>query len=287
MTGRTRAFPYGVVRQGPVWYAAREMNVFDVEQQENAFQLRLPVFEGPLDLLLYLIEREELEITAVSLVQVTDQYLRYLRTGEQIDAAALAEFIAIGARLLLLKSRALLPKPLPEGQEEEDFGDDLVARLREYRRFREVAQSLRELEEQGFRAYPRLAPVREGIPLPTGLDGVTLDALTRIVQDVLARRPEEEIEEVIERRIITIEEKVDELHTRLERDRRLSFRSFISACRSRIEIIVAFLAVLEVIKALRLRAEQDALFGDIVLVAIEPPLDAVATSVSWEDEEEG
>ena len=246
------------------------MTMLDAEPNTNAFQLSLPVFEGPLDLLLYLIEREELEITAVSLVQVTDQYLSYLRSGDQIDAAALAEFIAIGARLLLLKSRALLPRQPVEGEEEEELGEDLVARLKEYRRFRVAAQSLREIEEQGLRAYPRLAPVREGIPLPTGLDGVTLDSLVRIVQEILARQPEEEIEEVIERRIVTIEEKVDELTASLEGQRRLSFRTYISSCRSRVEIIVAFLAVLEVIKALRVRAEQDAMFGDIMLVAIDP-----------------
>ncbi|MEX2158318.1 MAG: ScpA family protein [Dehalococcoidia bacterium] len=244
------------------------MTAYDIEAQENAFQFKLPVFEGPLDLLLYLIEREELEITAVSLVQVTDQYLSYLRAGEKIDAAQLAEFIAVAARLLLLKSRALLPRPLPDIEEEEDLGEDLVRRLKEYRAFREVAQSLREIEEQGLRAYPRSAPVREGIPLPTGLDGVTLDSLTKIVQDVLARRPEEQVQEIIERRIVTIEEKVDELSRQLETHRRVSFRTFISSCRSRIEVIIAFLAVLEVIKALRVRAEQDALFGDIALVAI-------------------
>src|SRR3990170_5296260 len=80
-----------------------------------AFQLQLPVFEGPLDLLLYLIEREELDITAVSLAQVTDQYLSYLHSGERIDADALAEFIAVGARLLYIKSRALLPRGAPGG----------------------------------------------------------------------------------------------------------------------------------------------------------------------------
>jgi segregation and condensation protein A len=106
------------------------------------------------------------------------------------------------------------------------------------------------------------------------------------VQDVLARRPEEEPEEIIERRIVTIEEKVAELHGQLERAQRLSFRGWISSCQSRIEVIVAFLAVLEVIKAMRLRAEQDAAFGDIVLVAIEPPKEAVEAAVSWDAEDE-
>jgi segregation and condensation protein A len=234
----------------------------------SEFQLRLPVFEGPLDLLLYLIEREELEITAVSLVQVTDQYLSYLHSGDQIDAAALAEFIAIGARLLYLKSRALLPRSPAEEQAEEDLGEDLVQRLREYRRFKEVAGSLREMEELGLRAYPRLFPPTD-VPLPTGLDGVTLDLLAGIVREVLDRQPEEEIEGVVHRQEVSVEDKARELSEALRRRKRVSFRAFISACRSRLEIIVAFLAVLELIKGLRLRAEQDVLFGDISLVAVQ------------------
>lgn len=236
-------------------------------QPDAAFQFQLSVFDGPLDLLLHLIEREELDITAVSLVQVTGQYLRYLRAGEQIDAAALAEFIAIGARLLLLKSRALLPRPLADDEQEEDFGEDLVQRLREYKRFKEAAASLREIEETGLRAYPRLVPAT-GIPLPTGLDGVTVDLLFDIVREVLERQPEEPPEALVERQEVTVEQKVVELQEQLRRDPRVSFRAFISACRSRVEVIVAFLAVLELIKALVLQAEQDALYGDIRLVAL-------------------
>ena len=233
-----------------------------------AFQLQLPVFEGPLDLLLYLIEREELDITAVSLVQVTDQYLAYLHAADQVDAAALAEFIVVGARLLYLKSRALLPRPPGDDESLEDVGDDLVQRLREYRRFKDAAASLRAIEEEGLRAYPRLAPP-PALPLPTGLDGVTLDLLTKIVREVLERQPEEPPAVVVERHIVTIEQKVAELSAALQRSKRLSFRAFISACASRVEVIVAFMAVLELIKALRLQAEQDQLFGDISLIALE------------------
>jgi len=232
------------------------------------FQLRLPVFEGPLDLLLYLVEKEQLDITEVALVQVTDQYLAYLRSGDQIDADALAEFIAIGARLIYLKSKALLPKPPAPGEEEEDIAGDLVRRLQEYRRFKEAAGHLRSREEEGTRAYPRLAPPPD-LPLPTGLDGVTLQLLAEIVQEVLERQPPEEPEAVIEREPVTLEQKVAELSLTLQRRGRVSFRSFIAASRSRSEVVVAFLAVLELIKALRAQAEQDTLFGDIQLVALQ------------------
>jgi segregation and condensation protein A len=239
----------------------------DAEPNPDAFQLRLPVFEGPLDLLLYLIEKEQLDITAVSLVQVTDQYLTYLRSGDQIDASALAEFIVIAARLLLIKSRALLPRPPALDEEEEDLGADLVRRLREYRRFKEAAAQLRDLADRGLHAYPRMTPPT-GLPVPTGLDGVTLEKLSKIVQDVLSRRPEEEAPVPVPRLIVTVEEKIVELTSAIRRGGKLSFRQFISSCSSRLEIIVSFLAVLELIKSLKLTAEQDSLFGEISLVAL-------------------
>ena len=238
-------------------------------EPSTAFQLQLPVFEGPLDLLLYLIEREELDITAVSLVQVTDQYLSHLRSGEQVDATALAEFIATGTRLLLLKSRALLPQPPSDDEDVEELGEDLVQRLREYRRFKEAAGMLQDIEAEGRRTYPREAPPPE-LPLPTGLDGVTLDLLAEIVREVLERQPVEEPEVIVEREELTGEEMVAELTQALRRQSQVSFRSFISSCRSRLEVIVAFIAVLELIKALRLEAAQDAPFGDISLVALAP-----------------
>lgn len=253
------------------------MTTFEAEQtdaeqadadQTDAFQLQLNVFEGPLDLLLHLIEREELDITAVALVQVTDQYLSYLRSAEEIDATALAEFIAVGTRLLYLKSRALLPQPEADEEPIEDLGEDLVRRLREYRRYKEAAAMLQGIEEEGLRTYPRVAPPPADLPVPTGLSSVTLDLMSKIFREVLERQPAEEEAGVVERREVTVEEKVEQLEEAISGGRRLSFRRFIESCRSRIEIIVSFMAVLELIKALKLHAEQDARFGDINLVGI-------------------
>ena len=119
--------------------------------REEGYQLTLPMFEGPLDLLLHLIEREELDITSIALVAVTDQYMQYLHASEQLNIDALADFIAIGARLLLLKSRALLPRT-PEQIAEDDLeaeaiAEDLTAQLEEYRAFKNAASYLRELDE--------------------------------------------------------------------------------------------------------------------------------------------
>jgi segregation and condensation protein A len=235
------------------------------------YELKLPVFEGPLDLLLQLIEREELDITTVSLLQVTDQYLAHLRSLKEIDADALAEFVAIGAKLLYLKSRALLPRS-PEAEEEEptaeEVGDELARLLVEYRQFKQVAGGLREIEESGLRAYPRLAAPPD-VSLPSGLESVTLRKLLKIVQEALKRQPAEP-EGAIEREEITVQHKVEEIQSALASEGRASFRRLMSACRSRLEIVVAFLAVLELIKAQRVQAKQDELFGDILLVPLTP-----------------
>ncbi|HJX61452.1 MAG TPA: segregation/condensation protein A [Dehalococcoidia bacterium] len=234
------------------------------------FELKLPVFEGPLDLLLHLIEREELDITTVSLAQVTDQYWAYLHSASGLDPEALADFIVIGARLLYIKSRALLPelRPRPAEEEKEDVGEQLAQMLVEYKRFRQAAETFRDLEERGQRAYPRVAPPK-GVLLPPGLKGVTLDGLLSIFQEALNRQPVEEVvEDAIPREPVTVDEKMEKVMTAVTRGRgRASFRALVEACTSRTEIIVVFLAVLELMKAGRVSAEQEESFGDIALVA--------------------
>src|SRR5690606_25201181 len=166
-----------------------------VEEPDGTINLDLPVFHGPLELLLHLIERNELDITEVSLLEVTDQYLAALRAQEQIDLGAMAEFIGVAARLLLLKSRALLPRDPDEAVREDDEaeGSDaraLIEALREYRRFKQAAEFLRE-REVGHGTYRREVPP-PAVPLPTGLDTVTLSSLVDVIREVLDRMPDEE-----------------------------------------------------------------------------------------------
>jgi segregation and condensation protein A len=237
------------------------------------FQLALPIFEGPLDLLLHLIEREELDITNVALVAVADQYMGYLRSQEQINLDALAEFIYIGARLLLLKSRALLPKPLPDAPPDDDDdidGDDLARQLREYRLFKGAAGQLRQIETAGLHSYPRIAPPPE-LPPPLGLDGVTVDLLRQMVEAALTRVPDEEPHVVIRPHRITIRDKVALIRERLAEHGRVSFAALMLECGSRMEVIISFMAVLELIKSRVLEAQQDAAFADILLVPSEEP----------------
>ena len=142
----------------------------------NQYHVELPVFNGPLDLLLHLIERQELDITAVSLVQVTGQYLEQVRQLDEAQLEGLIDFISIGARLLLIKSRALLPRPavLPGGdEEEEDPTEALLRQLRDYKRFKTAAQWLDSRQRHGLRTYLRVAPPPrlEGRLDLSGVDG--------------------------------------------------------------------------------------------------------------------
>ena len=232
-------------------------------------EISLPVFEGPLDLLLHLIERDDLDITAVSLVAVTDQYLGAIRSGDHFEPHALAEFIAIGAKLIYLKSKALLPRTPGESLalEDDEVGRELVDMLMEYRRFAEVTNLLQERQTGGIRAYPRLAPLPTRPPGP-GLEDVTGDALLSLMLEILARTPAAVPMPVIPRVTVTLTQRMEDFRGRLRRGEPFSFRDVISECTSRLEVVVSFMAVLELLKSGECDARQSERFGDIEVVGL-------------------
>jgi segregation and condensation protein A len=227
-----------------------------------------PVFEGPLDLLLHLIEKDDLDITAVSLVQVTDQYIALLRSGDRIDLRALADFVSVGAKLLLLKSRALLPRTAEQiaadDLETEEIAQDLTAQLEEYRAFKDAAGFLRELDEAGHRSFARIAPIPAEW-LPTGLERVTLRKLLATLTKALERLPSEPEPERLHRVVINVAERRELVLQALKTAGKASFLSLIAGSRSRMEAIVTFLAVLDLLKTEDLTADQSEAFGDIIL----------------------
>ena len=243
--------------------------------REAMLEIRLPTFEGPLDLLLTLIQRRDLDITTVSLVAVADQYLEAIHTDEALDAAALAEFVSIGAKLLQLKSRALLPERDEEGEEpeEDDPGEELVALLLEYRRYREAADTLGERMEAGWRTYPRGAPPPDPPP-GNALDGLTLDALYGVMLEVLERLPEEP-EGTVERADVSLADRIFTLEEHLRgRSRSFSFRRVIEGCTSRVEVVVTFIALLELLKRGACEVEQSKAWGDIRVKALAQPAES-------------
>ncbi len=234
------------------------------------FTVRLPIgedktFAGPLDLLLHLIEKEELPITAVSVRQVIDQFLAYLAQMTERRPEPIADFLEMAARLLYIKSLALLP-PTPhtgEDEEEEDPAEALARQLREYKQFKAQAELLQALEATGRRAYVRMAmpPTRPQKLDPEGWDVQVL------VQAVIAALQDEERPPlptgVIAPHSITIEDRMAALLALLEQERVVFFHRFLGGAASRLEVIVSLLAVLELCKQGKIRFEQPVPFGAI------------------------
>lgn len=224
-------------------------------------------FEGPMDLLLHLIEKEELPITAISLSQVTAQYLHHLTELEHSQPDSIAEFLVMAARLLYIKSRALLPleAEVEEDEEEEDPAEALARQLREYKLFKDRAELLREMEKAGLRGYVRLAPPAAPILRfePGSADVQTLiEAVLEVLNDIEAPPPPVHTMAQLK---VKVDDRMAELQTQLQQFRKIRFRQFVRQARSRLEVIVSLMAVLEMIKLNQVQVQQEGLFGDIVI----------------------
>lgn len=245
------------------------------------YRIQLPVFEGPLDLLLHLIEREELDVTTVALAQVTDQYMAYLAELERRQVKELTDFLVIAAKLLLIKSLALLPRPPALSPGAEDVGDELVHQLQIYKRFKEIAALLREREQQGLHGYVRIAPLPRLEP-QLDLGDVSAHDLLAAVQEALDAMPAPLVGEVVTPITVTIADQIAHIEEQLARRRQVRFRDVLSRATTRVEIIVTLLALLELIKQDRVRVWQESPFGQIVIEhqasAEAAPVDAPATS---------
>lgn len=234
------------------------------------YTIDLPSFAGPLDLLLHLIERQELDITAISLVKVTEQYLEQIEQMKQNRMEELIDFLVVAARLVQIKSRALLPQTqiVIEGEEEEeDPAEALLRQLREYKRFKQAATWLQNREEQGLRTYLRVAPPPK-LEGRLDMSGVTVEALLSAVQEALSRIDDrEESVAIVQPRRITIEGQINRLRQRAKMGLAFGFTDLLSAKTSRVEISITLLAVLELIKQREILASQTEMFGPIELRA--------------------
>ena len=240
-------------------------------ERASAYQVQLDVFSGPLDLLLNLIEQQQLDITAISLVRVTDQYLAYLQLVQERRADDLAEFVAIAARLLLIKSRALLPQPPVEEGEEEDVGEDLVRQLREYRRIKQIASTLRERDEAGLRMYLRTVPTARVLHLEPRLDlgDTSLGDMIQALRGLLQEEADVEDEFAVEPYEVTISQRIDHIQGLLRRREEAHFHDLLPERASRLELIVTLLALLELVRSSHVAVRQERLFGPIVISALE------------------
>lgn len=222
--------------------------------------IRVRQFEGPLDLLLQLIEAQELDITTVALGEVTEQYLEALRKEIAIPAEELADFLVVAAKLLLIKSKLLLPGV--ETQDDED-GPGLEAQLRLYRRYVVAAKFIQRRYQQHLRLFPR-EDYGQFQPLFVPPDRVGVETLQALFRDVLQRIEPVLVlpkESVI--RAMSLREKIHQIETLLKTQSLVNFHTLLARAKTRMEIIVTFLALLELVKQQSISVVQEDPFHDM------------------------
>ena len=230
------------------------------------YKIKLDAFEGPMDLLMHLIEKNKIDIYDIPVAAVAEQYLAYLRAWKEFNMEVATEFLTMASTLLLIKSRMLLPKPVkPEdatSEEEEDPRTELVERLIEYRRFREAGDALQKLLQQRQRYVHRLPQV---FTLERALPkGLTIEELLAAFSSLWETVAEEF--RTIAREEITVQDKMtDILGLLAEHGGRLEFRQTLKRAGSKVEIVSSFLAILELIRLRRIRIQQPESFGPIFL----------------------
>ncbi len=227
------------------------------------YQIKTTQFEGPLSLLLELFEKQKLDVTKVSLAQVADDYLAHLEDGKNADLANLSEFLLIASSLLLIKSKALLPL-FEFSEEEEEEIKDLEERLKEYQKFKQAAERIEriyKIERVCFSKEPQ-NKLETGFVSP----GINKEELRNLFFSVLKEIPtkKELVEEIMEE-IVSLEEKMLHLKYSIEKRARVAFTETIATAKDKIEVIVTFLAMLEMIKQKTLVVSQKELFGEIMM----------------------
>lgn len=230
------------------------------------YTVRDEKFEGPLDLLLSLIEKEQLDITQISLAQITGSYLEMINDMEG-ESSDLADFLVIAAKLLYIKSRNLIPNVATEDEEAEI--EDLEARLLEYSKYKAAAKHLEQVLQEETRSYSRHAKNESIIAFtpPANLDGGGLFA---IFQEILERVKDEKPQqtEIKNEPKITLEQKRATIGKHLLKTGKVSFRKILGSSKSKIEIIVTFLAILEMVKQKEAKVEQTGNFADFMIYRI-------------------
>ncbi len=232
-------------------------------------QIKLQQFEGPLDLLLTLIEQQELDITKISLAQVTEQFLVFVKQLEQIDATELADYLTIAAKLLVIKSKAILPT-LEVEETEEEGEEDLTEKLLAYKQFKEAAKYFKNLDSRGLQSFTRTSVFSERIhffPDP----GVTPEVLKNAVGKIVAALKElDNLPKAKVREAVSIQEKIANLQLQLAGQIETKMSDLISGAKNKEEIIITFLALLELVKQRMFTIDQNNLFTDFTIKKYAP-----------------
>lgn len=237
--------------------------------------VKLEVFEGPLDLLLHLIEKNKIDIYDIPIVEITDQYMEYIHAMEREDLGTMSEFMVMAATLLDIKCRMLLPKEVNDEGEEEDPRAELVLKLLEYKTYKFMSYELRDKMDEAANVFYKdssipeeVSQYKEPVDPKELLAGLTLEKLNAIYKAVI-RRQENKIDPIrskfgtIEKEEVSLSDKMLEVKEFAKTHRKFSFRNLLESQCSKVQVIVTFLSVLELIKMGHIYVKQEELFDDI------------------------
>ena len=237
--------------------------------------VKLGVFEGPLDLLLHLIEKNKIDIYDIPIVEITDQYMEYIHAMEREDLGIMSEFMVMAATLLDIKCRMLLPKEVNEEGEEEDPRAELVEKLLEYKMYKFMSYELKDKMDEAANVFFKEATIPEEVSQYKKLVdprellvGMTLEKLNAIYKSVI-RRQEDKIDPIrskfgtIEKEEVSLSDKMLEVREFAREHRKFSFRNLLERQCSKVQVIVTFLSILELMKMGHIHVQQEELFDDI------------------------
>ena len=241
---------------------------------ESDYKVKLEVFEGPLDLLLYLIKKEEVDIYDIPIERITNQYMEYLSLMQLLNLEVAGEFLVMAATLMYIKSRMLLPVDQQVTDTETEEGEDprweLIRQLVEYKKFKDAASQLAKREDEQSRIFPRRVGEDVGIAVDPAqpLAEVSIFDLINAFSAVLKKaNAREEFREIIEESF-TVSDKIEEILYTLRDRAEVMFSELFAAAESRTEVVVMFLAMLELIRMKRLKVQQSEAFGEIKVLKV-------------------
>jgi segregation and condensation protein A len=241
------------------------------------YKVQFPVFEGPLDLLLHLVKKQEVDIHDVNLTQLATEFIAYVDLMRELDLELAGEFLVMAATLMYIKSKELLPveqQVTPEGEEDDDNDPrwELIRQLVEYKKFKDAASNLQEREAAQENTFERRPPKLEFEPEQQSLPGqVSIFELLNAVNSILKRFGDKEEARDIFQDKWTVSEKIEQINTLLAGRPRVKFSDLFAEATSRTEVVVTFLAMLELIRLKRLTIEQPEPFAEIEINKSDPP----------------
>ncbi len=248
---------------------------------DEKLEFKINAFEGPLDLLLHLIDKNKFNIFDIPIVEITEQYLDYLNRMQEEDLDVMSEFLVMAATLISIKAKMLLPKEEKEEEEEEDPRAELVRRLLEYKMYKYASLELKDMNLDAEKNYYKQATIpeeileyREEIDPADVIGDVTLAKLNEVFTQVM-KRTADRVDPVrskfgtIEKDEVRIEDKMEEIRTGIRGLKGINFKTLLEIQASKINIIVTFMAILELMKVGDITIRQDELFGDIIIDSLE------------------